>query len=307
MSLANEYRPETLKELFGNATMKSSLISKLTLPPKKRPHSYMLIGQKGCGKTTVARIIASMLDCCDAEFYEIDASDESGGVAACRELKRTINYQPMSGEVRVWFIDECHKLTKPAQEALLKMLEEPPEHAYFILATTDPQKLLGTFKDRCTTYEMKPLDDEEMMALLDGIIESEEKEVPQDVLESIITSANGMPRQAIKTLERVIDLPKKKMLEASEQIMETEAQTIDLCRVLLQKKPTWKDVTKILSVLQAEPESVRYAVLGYCNSILLKGDNPRAYAVMCCFTENYYSTGRGGLTMSCYDAVNGGT
>jgi len=305
MALSTDYRPERLAEIHGNTALKQALASKLKLPHANKPHVYLFTGPKGCGKTTLARIIASSLKCDDFDFKEIDASDESGGVAAVRSLKSTIHYPALKGNVRVWFIDECHKLTKPAQEGFLKLLEEPPEHVFFVLATTEPQKLLPTFKDRCVTFEVKPLTDEEMMNFLDGIIEGEEKEVPQEIVEYIVTASLGMPRQALQLLERIIDLPVKQMLAAAQQTAETEAQTIDLCRVLLKAKPSWKEISKILSVMTGEPESIRYAVLGYCNAILMKTDNPRAYAVMCCFTEPYYNTNRAGLTMSCYDSLGG--
>jgi DNA polymerase III gamma/tau subunit len=302
MPLATDYRPETIKELHGNTALKQALSSKMKSDNK--PHVYLFTGQKGCGKTTLARIVSNALKCHEAEFSEVDASDESGGVSAVRALKRLINYEPMVGDVRVWFIDECHKLTKAAQEAFLKMLEEPPKHAYFILATTDPQKLLPTFKDRCVTFEVKPLTDDEMINLLDGIVEAEEKEVPQDIIEYIVGAANGLPRQALQMLERVIDLPTKQMLASAQQTAEVEVQTISLCRVLLKPKPTWKEVTAILATVQGEPESIRYAILGYCNAILMKADNPRAYAVMSCFTEPYYNLAKAGLTLSCYEATH---
>lgn len=306
MALSTDHRPKRLKDLFGNASLKAALASKLKLSQDKKPHVFLFTGSKGCGKTTLARIVADSLNCVEAEFTELDASDESGGVSAARALKRNINYPPMSGDSRVWFVDECHKLTKPAQEALLKMLEEPPEHAYFILATTDPQKLLPTFKDRCVTFEVKPLSDEEMAEFLDFILTVEEKEVPEEIIESIIGFANGMPRQALQILERVIDLPAKQMLAAVKQTVETETLTIDLCRILLKPKPAWKDVCKILATLQGEAESVRYAVLGYCNAILMKGDNPRAFLVMDIFKDNFYNFGgRAGLTYACYCVTNG--
>lgn len=306
MALGTDHRPETLKELHGNAALKQSLASKLKLSEDKRPHVYLFTGNKGCGKTTLARIVANTIGCHKSEFNELDASDESGGVAAVRELKRQIHYSPMAGDVRVWFADEAHKISKAGQEAFLKMLEEPPDHAYFIFATTDPQKLLPTFKDRCATFEVKPLDEEEMEEFLHEIIEAEEKEVPQAIIEHIVEASQGLPRQAIRILERVIDLPAKQMLASAQQTAETEAQTIDLCRALLNPKVKWSEIAKILSTITGEPESIRYAVLGYCNAILLKGDNKRAYLVMSCFTEPYYNLSKSGLTLSCYEAVCGG-
>lgn len=305
MPLAIDKRPKLLKEVHGNHALKSSLGTILKRDIEDIPHAILFCGQSGCGKTTLARIFASKLDCDENEFYELNSADVRG-VDTVREISKQMKYSPMSGSTRIWLFDEVHKMTNDAQNAMLKMLEDPPAHVYFMLATTDPQKLIAPLKSRCTTFEVKPLTDDEMMEFLSQIVDDEEKDVPEEILESIINSANGSPRNALQILERIIDLPVKAMKAAAEQTAETEAQTIDLCRELLKPKPAWKDVAKILSTLTGEPESIRYAVLGYCNAILMKGDNKRAYLVMSCFTEPYFNTAKAGLTISCYEAVNGG-
>lgn len=203
-------------------------------------------------------------------------------------------------------VHNCHQYPSATQEALLKMFEECPEHVAFMICTTDPQKLKPALKGRCTTFEVKPLDDEEMGDFLYGVCEAEEVEVPEEVIEKIVSVSNGSPRNALQQLEKIIDLPEKEMLKSIQQIQEMESQVIDLCRLLLKKGVKWGEVCKVISTIEAEPEQIRYAVLGYCNSILLKGDNPRAFSIMCEFAEPTYNTGKNGITMAAYSVVTGG-
>lgn len=304
MSLDSDYRPRNLNEVYGNKALKSSLGTILKKPKKVIPHVYLFTGPKGCGKTSLGRIVANHLKCNPFEFQEIDAA-VYGKVEEARELAKNVHYPPMKGDVRIWFMDEAHRLTDKSQEALLKTLEEPPEHAFFIFSTTDPQKLIKTFKDRCTIFEVKPLSDDEMLEMLEEVVEGEEKKVPADVLKRIVNDAQGHPRAALKQLERVIDLPSKEMLAAAEQSAESEAQIIDLCRALLDPKSKWESIAKIISTLSTEPETSRYAILGYCNQVLLKSDNPRAWLIIDCFSENTYNTGKVGITKAAYSVVCG--
>lgn len=203
-------------------------------------------------------------------------------------------------------VHNCHQYPSATQEALLKMFEECPEHVAFMICTTDPQKLKPALKGRCTAFEVKPLTDEELGDFLYGVCEAEEVDVPEEVIEKIVEISNGAPRNALQQLEKVIDLPKKEMLKSIQQIQETETQVIELCRLLLKKGVKWGEVSKVISTIEAEPEQIRYAVLGYCNSVLLKGDNPRAFLIMGEFAEPTYNTGKPGITMAAYAVVTGG-
>ena len=309
MPLATDYRPEDFDDFAGNEGLIASLKSKLSLTAKKRPHVYLFVGDKGCGKTTLGRITSSFLGCSDFEFTELDATEDSGGVNAIRELKRTINYPPMEGDVRVWFIDEVHNMSSKAQEACLKLLEEPPKHAYFIFATTDPQKLIKTFKDRCQIYQVKPLQIDEMEGFLKGVCKQEKVVLPKEVLRKIVVDSQGHPRAALQLLEKVIDLPEKEMLKSLDQLDANEKLAIDLCRMLLKPKVKWAEVASVLSSLTVETEETRLSVLGYCASVLLKGkDDAQAALIMNCFKEPFFNTGktgRNGLVLACYEAICG--
>lgn len=304
MGLDFDYRPKNLSEVHGNKVLKSALGALLKKPKKDIPHVWLFTGPKGCGKTSLGRIVSTTLKCDKFEFHEIDSAVYNK-VEEARELTKQVHYPPMKGPVRVWFMDECHKLTSGAQEALLKTLEEPVSHAYFIFSTTDPQKLIKTFKDRCMTFEVKPLSTSEMITMLEDVVEGEDVEVPKEVLKRIASDTGGHPRAALKQLERIIDLPAKDMLESIQEIVEMESTVKDLITALLHKNTKWNEVAKILSTLTAEPETIRRSILGYCNSILLKGDNPRAWVIMDSFKDNTYDNGIAGITIAAYSVING--
>lgn len=309
MPLITDHRPEDFDDFVGNESLIASLQSKLDLSAKKRPHVYLFVGDKGCGKTTLARITSNYLDCSEFEFSELDASDKDGGVDAMRELKRTIKYPPMEGDVRVWFIDEVHNMSAKAQDNCLKLLEEPPEHAYFIFATTDPQKLTKTFKDRCQIYEVKALDSEEMESFLKDIVKREKANLPKEVLRKIVNDSQGHPRAALSLLEKVIDLPEKEMLKSLDKMEQTEKAAIDLARLLLKPKVKWTEIAKVLRELKTDVEETRLTVLGYCGSILISGkDDAQAGLIMNCFKEPFFNTGKtgmNGLALACYEAICG--
>jgi DNA polymerase-3 subunit gamma/tau len=189
--------------------------------------------------------------------------------------------------------------------AMLDMIEKAPSHVYFILTTTDPQKLILPLRKRCVEYNVLPLSDDEMFDLLADVCDAEGKNVPDDILEKIIQVAGGSSRNALQVLETVIDLAPKDMAKAALRLEDEETTTKALIDALLKKKK-WKDVAAILKNLTAEPESIRYAILGYCNAILMSGkDDKQVALVMACFGKNTYDTGRSGITLAAYDVLCG--
>ena len=197
-------------------------------------------------------------------------------------------------------------MSKPAQNAILKMLEEPPDHAYFFLATTDPQKLINTLKDRCTAFTVSPLEEEELMELMESICEAEQKKIPQTVLEEILDNSDKRPRTALKYLDTCMALKKEAdMIKAISPIEGVKTEIIELSRALMGKKP-WKKTADILKELKDEdPEQIRLAVLGYCSKVALSNEDqaPQAYLVMDSFRSPLHYNGRAGLILYCYEAL----
>jgi DNA polymerase-3 subunit gamma/tau len=299
MSLYLKYRPATLEDVRGNDDIVQTLEKMLT-NIKTCPHSFLLYGPTGCGKTTIGRIISTRLGCQGSDFREVDSADFRG-IDTIREIRRNSSFMPIQGACRVWIIDECHKMTNDAQNALLKILEDTPKHIYFILCTTDPQKLLPTIKGRCIQLQVKPLNDNQMKALLRSVVREENAVLSKEIYEQITQDSQGHARDALQILEKVLTAPEERQLEIAKQTAEQQSQVIELCRALLSNSG-WKKIATILSGLKdQEPESIRRAVLGYCQAVLLKPeDNFLAGAILEEFLTPFYDSGAPQLTYACY-------
>lgn len=298
MSLFNKYRPLKLSELKGNKETIESL--DLKIQNRSIPHSILLSGPRGCGKTTIARIVANELNCSSIDRKEINCANDTG-IEPIRGIIRNMKNKPLDGDNRVFILDEVHRLTSIAQSALLKPLEEPYDHVYFILCTTDPQKLLTTVKSRCTPFIVNPITEKQIIILMKNICRSEKKKVPMEVLGKIALDSLGHSRDALVILEKIIDLNPKQMLSVAEKTASQQNEVIDLCRSLWNKR-SWKEITSIINNIKEDPEIVRRSILGYCDSILAKSDNPWAYLIMDSFKDTFFYTGRPGLRIACYEA-----
>lgn len=301
-----DYRPKNFDEFIGNDETVDALVA--MLQKENKPHALLFTGPSGCGKTTLARIVAQELGCNpEMDLKEIDVADNRG-IETSREIIHQMRLKPLGGPCRVWIMDEVHRSTSDGQSALLKALEDTPSHCYFLLCTTDPDKLLPTILNRCTRFEVRSLVVPELVTLLEEISEAEQKPVPKDVLKQIATGANGSPRRALVTLDKVIDLPEDKMLEMAKFQEQTETQIIELCRAMIGKS-SWKSIAGILKGLNEDPEKVRYSILRYMDSVMLgaKDSNDanlnRAYLVGCAFKNPFYSSGKSGLIQACFEAL----
>ena len=222
-TLYRKYRPKDFSEIAGESDIVKTL--KNSLDNDRLSHAYLFSGPRGVGKTTSARLIAKGVNClkngvsstpcneCEncreidngsfIDLIEIDAASNRG-IDEIRELKDKINYQPSKGRKKIYIIDEVHMLTKEAFNALLKTLEEPPEHVIFILATTEPDKILPTIISRCQRYDFQSLTYTEVKDKLSEICKNENVKIDDGSLGLIYESSGGSMRDAISILERVI-------------------------------------------------------------------------------------------------------
>jgi len=301
MGLYQKHRPDTLETFIGNEDMVNGLTN--LLDNSDIPHVFLFSGATGCGKTTLARIVSGMVGAEKEDVTEVDTADFRG-IDTVRDIRRQSQYMPLAGDSRAWILDECHKLSNDAQNALLKLLEDTPAHVYFFLCTTEPHKLIPTIKGRCSIHEVKPLDELPMVKLLKRISRAEGKKVDKKILIQIAEDSLGHPRNAINILEKVLVVDEDRQMLVAKKAAEEQSESIELCRALL-RHASWKEISTILKgVKDKDPEGVRRHVLGYCTTVLLGKRNDIAAAIMEEFIEPFYNTGYAGLVYACYCVIN---
>jgi len=270
----------------------------------------MFTGPSGCGKTTLGRILAEELGCnIEFDFTEINAANNRG-IDTAREIMSITGFAPKAGKSSIILIDECQATTKDFQQALLKPLEDTPDHIYFILCTTDPNKIIQTIKNRCTTFEVKRLDKKEIVELVDWVSkEVGGAKLEKEISEELFYVSEGCPRQALVVLDKILDLKPAEQLKALKDISITEEskEVIALINAFLKsKKHDWKTISDVLKDIPKEDlEKTRWAILGYMNKVLLGGKAPdadNAAIIINNFSEPFYDSGNAGLTLACWDS-----
>lgn len=218
-ALYRKYRPQTFADVVGQPHITKTLQNELS--SGKVVHAYLFTGTRGTGKTTCAKILAKAVNCvhpkdgnpcgeCDicrmaandeiTDIVEMDAASNNG-VDDIRELREQVNFVPVTAKYRVYIIDEVHMLTGQAFNALLKTLEEPPEHVVFILATTEVHKLPATILSRCQRFDFRRIDSGEICARLKSVAEKENLDLTDDAATLIASAADGGMRDALSILD----------------------------------------------------------------------------------------------------------
>lgn len=301
MELYKKYRPEKLNDIIGNESLIKTLQN--AIESNDIPHAILLAGESGTGKTTVARILKEHLECGDMDFIEINCANHNG-VEFARDVEQSILMSPISGKTRIWFLDEAHQLTTAAANVLLKPLEDTPKHVYFFLGTSMPDKLLSAVKTRLTPYVFEPFTNRNMTKLIRKVASKESIKISDESVDEIIKNSCGSGRMALVLLDQIKGLDEDEIKKTIEMTASRESQSIELARALI-KRAKWGTVSAIIKDLKDDPETVRRVVLGYCNSVLLGGGDSCeiAFAIIQAFEDNFYNTGKVGLTKAAYDVT----
>lgn len=299
--LYKKYRPKNFDELIGNEHTIDSLRN--MLEQDRLPHTILFSGASGTGKTTIARILAQELGCTDSDIQELNMSHQDlRGIAGANEITSRMGFKSLSGNNRVFILDEVDNMTSDAQKLMKKPLEDTPSHVYFFLCTTRPEKLLRDIITRSTHMELEHIDRRTLGRYLKQIAEKENKELLNSVSLRISETAEGSVRKALVFLEQVLAIEdEESQLELIKKItLEDDVDAIELCRALMRNE-NWTKVSAILQKIKAEPEQVRQLILAYFNKVLLNNGNQRAAEVLITFQEPLYNWGRAGLTCLCYE------
>ena len=222
-ALYRKYRPQVFADVVGQEPIERTLRN--ALEQNKISHAYLFCGPRGTGKTTTARLLAKALLCekgptpepdgtCEEcrmiadgthpDVYELDAASRTGVENMREEVIGRVQFAPTRGRTKVYIIDEVHMLSLATFNALLKTLEEPPDHVVFILCTTDPQKVPETVHSRCQRFDFRRIAPESMVARLGAVCVSEGVEFEGEALDLIAHRADGGLRNALTSLEQII-------------------------------------------------------------------------------------------------------
>ena len=231
MALYRKYRPASFAEVVGQRHVTDSLSAALESRdaqgrPNRINHAYLFSGPRGCGKTSSARIMARSLNCAEGptatpcgqcascralapggpgnlDVIELDAASHNG-VEDMRELREKAIFQPAESRYRIFIIDEAHMITASGFNALLKIVEEPPEHLIFIFATTEPERVLPTIRSRTHHYPFRLLTPPDMRGLLERVVTAEGVRVEPDVYPLVIQAGGGSPRDSLSVMDQLI-------------------------------------------------------------------------------------------------------
>ena len=283
MALYRKYRPATFAEVVGQEHVTEPLSTALSAG--RINHAYLFSGPRGCGKTSSARILARSLNCeqgptpapcgvCDScvalapngggsvDVVELDAASH-GGVDDTRELRDRAFYAPAQSRYRIFIIDEAHMVTTAGFNALLKIVEEPPEHLIFVFATTEPEKVLPTIRSRTHHYPFRLLAPRTMRGLIERILASEDVDVDDAVFPLVIRAGGGSPRDTLSVLDQLL--------------AGADGNRVHYPRALALLGVT--DVALIDDAVDALAAGDAGALFGAIESVIDAGHDPRRFAV----------------------------
>ena len=276
-NLSVALRPKNFDEFIGNSNIIQQIRSQLD--SRRIPTAFLLSGSTGCGKTTLARCIGSALN---AEFVEANAADDTG-VDAARQLGDDASHRPLMGDYKVIILDEAHQLTKQAQNALLKHVEDAASSTVWIFCTTEPAKIIPTLRGRCVSYALSGLTPEQVeLLVLRGLNFLGWKGKPDELVKVLHREGITSPRAVLMAVERFAGGmgPIAAIFSSADS-----PGAFEIAQALA--KRNWIGVRQGLAAAQSEEATaIRIVVVNYLKSMLLKGDSTFAARAIQDLTDN---------------------
>jgi DNA polymerase III subunit gamma/tau len=229
-SLYQKYRPEDFDQVIGQGVIIDTL--RKQIENNQVSHAYLFYGTRGLGKTTTARLMAEALQIAPEDLYEIDAASNRG-IDDIRDIRDGVQSRPFSSPYKMYLIDEVHMLTKEAFNALLKTLEEPPAYVIFVLATTELHKVPDTIKSRSQVYTFQRPEAQNLMSLINQVAQKEGVTLADDVVQTIVSRADGSYRDALSHLQIYLTNPEGYTVDTA--MMNTVSQLLE--DILASEKP----------------------------------------------------------------------
>lgn len=249
LSLYRKYRPDTFKDVLGQDHIVKVLEG--ALKEKHPAHAYLFIGSRGTGKTSIARILARELGATERDIYEMDAASNTG-VDNIRALREEAAVMPFESARKVYIIDEVHMLSKGAFNAFLKLLEEPPSHVVFILATTELEKVPDTIQSRCQVFTFKKPTQKVLIEMVTRVAKAEGFTLEPAAAALIALLADGSFRDAHSILQKILASSSDKKVSVEEAVIVTGAPRLEL----IQKVITGLSIGDADTALKAIGEAV---------------------------------------------------